>query len=1181
MKLWTRWLVCLGVLVTGLAHAAPGDILFSDDFNRSNVATGTGLGSTATNGVGNSWTVSTLGGSCNSGVVGNTGCAGIDADVPPWNSAVTPLAVRAHGTGSRSLFLRWDNVAVDHTVNLASKPGANMSFWVRRGWDCISEAPGGGNSDPGCSVSATITVGGSGSTSVSGIKVNGVQIMSAASTASATTGTVATNIDTRISLAGFSASTSGNVITITGPGVLNGALLAGFSPVVTVGSGTMTFTTTTFANVQHAAFTPVYGEEFLVQYLNSASAWVTVMQVPNDGTAGEEILGSVDLPSDALWSGFKIRFYQPSGSGYSGSGGAANVKGYDYWHVDDVKVTELAATSFTGAFCDTFEGDLSRWTVAGVGDASIGPTYYQNGTHSLTLRWGAVSATSKPTDMTGVTGPITYWVKRGVGTSVIRQSPNLTGSDLPDSGEDLVVEYLKTNGTWGALVAATSYQGGGTSGQVYTASVAIPADANLTAFQMRFRLLTGTGFDMDYWHVDDLCVGSSIQSTDLSIAVTPANTNMAPGATTTLTATVTNLGPSTAAGPITVTDTLPNGLVFVSASAGWTCISTTTVVTCNRIGSLAVNASTSLVLTVQADPVSAGTFTNTLTVGSQSSNDPVLGNNTATNTYTFKTTIFEAYETTTTPTSAVSGNIFTKLAGVAFNLKVVAVDTGVINTAYNKTATVDLIDANAACASATTALSGVTVSPANHLYVAGDAGVTTYTFTSTNAYANVQVRIKDNAGSVDCSSDQFAIRPQSLTVSSSDATADATGLSTTAAPRIKAGTAFALTADTSTVGYNGTPTLDTSKVVAHTGAVQVGALAGTFGAATAATGNGATGASFTYGEVGYFRLNAGGVVDSTFTTVDSALGHCVVGSFSNTADASGKFGCNIGSAVSNYFGRFTPDHFDTTVVQGCAAGSFTYGGQAFAVTVTARNGSASSSGVAQNYSGSSWAKAVTLSNAGVTTNLTGNSEAASAFTSGVGSANVTYTFPSPTTAPVTLVIRAVETSADSISSAGFAEATVNVRSGRVRVLNAYGSELLDLPMSARAEYWVDATNGWQTNTADSCTTTTLTFTAVGTDITSNTCVWDTGSAPGNSGKACITSILVASRQFKEGGVAGFAGDFNLWLKAPGATHPGSIDVTAVVPAWLQFNWTGTVGNPKGRATFGVYKSPLIYRRENY
>jgi hypothetical protein len=38
----------------------------------------------------------------------------------------------------------------------------------------------------------------------------------------------------------------------------------------------------------------------------------------------------------------------------------------------------------------------------------------------------------------------------------------------------------------------------------------------------------------------------------------------------------------------------------------------------------------------------------------------------------------------------------------------------------------------------------------------------------------------------------------------------------------------------------------------------------------------------------------------------------------------------------------------------------------------------------------------------------------------------------------------------------------------------------------------------------------------------------------------------------------------------------------VVPSWLQFNWTGTVGNPSARATFGVYRSgPIIHRREMY
>jgi len=65
------------------------------------------------------------------------------------------------------------------------------------------------------------------------------------------------------------------------------------------------------------------------------------------------------------------------------------------------------------------------------------------------------------------------------------------------------------------------------------------------------------------------------------------------------------------------------------------------------------------------------------------------------------------------------------------------------------------------------------------------------------------------------------------------------------------------------------------------------------------------------------------------------------------------------------------------------------------------------------------------------------------------------------------------------------------------------------------------------------------------------------------------------------GTAGFAGNFNVWLKAPGTGHAGSFDITPTVPAWLQYNWSGTVGNPKARVTFGVFKSPLIYRRENY
>ncbi len=156
---------------------------------------------------------------------------------------------------------------------------------------------------------------------------------------------------------------------------------------------------------------------------------------------------------------------------------------------------------------------------------------------------------------------------------------------------------------------------------------------------------------------------------------------------------------------------------------------------------------------------------------------------------------------------------------------------------------------------------------------------------------------------------------------------------------------------------------------------------------------------------------------------------------------------------------------------------------------------------------------------------------------------------------------------------------VNFELGRIRLDNAYGSELLDLPMTMRSEFWNGT--GWVLNNVDTCTNATLAFAAVGTpNITGNTCVWDTGTAPGNSGVGCVAAPA-AGRQYRETGVAGFAGDFNLWLRAPGAGNAGSIDVTATVPAWLQFNWRGAVANPTGRATFGVYRSPLIYRRENY
>ena len=60
------------------------------------------------------------------------------------------------------------------------------------------------------------------------------------------------------------------------------------------------------------------------------------------------------------------------------------------------------------------------------------------------------------------------------------------------------------------------------------------------------------------------------------------------------------------------------------------------------------------------------------------------------------------------------------------------------------------------------------------------------------------------------------------------------------------------------MGYNSTPQLDLSKLAAHAGAAQTGALAGSFSAADPLTGV-ATAASFSYTEAGYFNFAVNGV----------------------------------------------------------------------------------------------------------------------------------------------------------------------------------------------------------------------------------------------------------------------------------------------------------------------------------
>lgn len=137
-------------------------------------------------------------------------------------------------------------------------------------------------------------------------------------------------------------------------------------------------------------------------------------------------------------------------------------------------------------------------------------------------------------------------------------------------------------------------------------------------------------------------------------------------------------------------------------------------------------------------------------------------------------------------------------------------------------------------------------------------------------------------------------------------------------------------------------------------------------------------------------------------------------------------------------------------------------------------------------------------------------------------------------------------------------ASTKMRYGRMRISNAYGSELLPLPVPLKAEY--RGTPGFRITSDDSCTAL-----VAGNFALSN---------PTRNMTLAATTPSFANPMV--------AGDAKLKLSAPGSGKNGSIDVTVTVPAWLQYNWKNTGDeNPTGLAVFGIYQSPVIYMRENY
>lgn len=653
---------------------------------------------------------------------------------------------------------------------------------------------------------------------------------------------------------------------------------------------------------------------------------------------------------------------------------------------------------------------------------------------------------------------------------------------------------------------------------------------------------------------------------------------------------------------VSFTDTYPSGLVnAASPGESTTCGGTVTAIAGGLTFSGGIiPASGSCTVSVYVTSATANNYINSVSFLPGS-----LGSASAT--LTVNVAVFGAFNacdvgtSCTNITTPTTSRITTKIAGSSFSLDLVALKTdGSRNTNYSNDVLVEFLDASDNsgaldaynCRSSWTAVIA-TLSP-NPVFANPDNGLITVGPTTVpEAYRDVRVRVTNAGGATKkgCSTDNFAIRPDNLAMSATDVNWQATGTarllnntdatspgSSTGSPPIhKAGQPFTITAtaknasNVTTTNYNVTVAPTATLSACSTG----NACTASFGTLALGTPTFSAGAvawnSATYSEVGAFNLT---LQDTNFASVDAA---------DTAASCAGYYVCSLATPV----GRFVPDHFDTAVVAtatlpmpcptglipGCPISydGFVYSGQPFSLTVTAKN---ASSNPTVNYN--------TTTGLAKTTNLTAWGElGATTVPTGAGALGVIsvtafaagtltetaekYTFTTVLTSPTDIYVRAADT--DGVTSLRTTNPTttsveggVKVASGRVKIANAYGSELLPLPMTATVQYY-NGTN-WSTSLTDSVTSLML---SLSNYQCKTGCPWTTTPAPA-SGQV-IAGILL----FK--------------LSKPSSGGTGSVDVSISAPDYLLTGSNGAGVDPSrlGRATFGVYKgnNQFIYLREMY
>jgi uncharacterized repeat protein (TIGR01451 family) len=337
-------------------------------------------------------------------------------------------------------------------------------------------------------------------------------------------------------------------------------------------------------------------------------------------------------------------FASDTATGYNCSGVAAGAAG-------TLTCTATAALANAGTATITIVVTVNAGAALGTvitGSATVTSATYDA---NLANNTASSTATVAGADLT---------ISQTTSVSVVDTSVNFTYTEIATNngpiavpaGTLVVYQQTPPNTTLQSLTVSANWAcsnpgAGGTGPIICTYQLALASGANTSANPIAFVLRVNAGTAYGTTILNSATVTSqtidpapsnntsittvlveAAADADLALAMSAAPTPVFLSSTLTYTIQARNLGQASAAA-VQVTDTIPAGTTFVSASApaGWACTGSSTV-TCALTGTLAEGASATITVTVTS-PSAAGPISNTATIGS-STTDPVAANNSAT-----------------------------------------------------------------------------------------------------------------------------------------------------------------------------------------------------------------------------------------------------------------------------------------------------------------------------------------------------------------------------------------------------------------------------------------------------------------------------------------------------------------------------------------------------------------------